>query len=82
MHIIPSEIPGKAKLQPVFGARTQELHCFETSVIQQLQLDAQLWAIDFKDQAGAARRMVQLAKQFSLACKLCRFNHSFLQRFL
>lgn len=54
----PSEIPGKAKLQPVFGARTQELHCFKTSVIQQLQLDAQLWAINFKDQAGAARRMV------------------------
>lgn len=58
MHITPSEIPGKAKLQPVFGERTPELHCFKTPVIQQLRLDAQLWAINFKDQAGAARRMV------------------------
>lgn len=82
MHITPSEIPVKAKLQSAFGARTQELHCFKTSLIKQLQLDAQLWATNFKDQAGAARRMVQLAKQFLLPCKLCQFNRSFLQGFL
>lgn len=81
MCIAPSEKAVEEKLPPVFGARMQELHCFKTRLIQQLQLKAQQWVINFKDQAGAVR-MMQLAKQFLPACKFCWFNHSFLQGFL
>lgn len=82
MCVASSKKAVKEKLPPAFETGVQEPDCSKTTLIWQLELDTQQLAINFKDQAGAAGRMMQLAKQFLSACKFCWFNHSFLQGFL